>query len=133
AGQRHDAVLGDVHVDVREERLGLACELAVDGLLDLSRASHVRLLLEPTVGPEMLRSPPRRWPAHPERPIRVCPPQPSGEPRTLRPGIVGRGERNLLGQGAMKHLDEKIQWSILAGGTAMLAMLVARKGLEGGW
>jgi hypothetical protein len=32
-----------------------------------------------------------------------------------------------------EQIDDRVKWSLIAGGTAALAALVARKGLEGGW
>ena len=36
----------------------------------------------------------------------------------------------------MKHIqraNERLQWSLLAGAAGMVAMLIAQKGLKGGW
>jgi hypothetical protein len=33
----------------------------------------------------------------------------------------------------MKHMTEKLQWSLLVGAASALAILLAEKGLKGGW
>jgi hypothetical protein len=32
-----------------------------------------------------------------------------------------------------KDFDDRVKWSVIAGGAGLVAMFVARKGLEGGW
>ena len=33
----------------------------------------------------------------------------------------------------MKHLSEKVQWTLVAGGASALAIFLAQKSLKGGW
>jgi hypothetical protein len=33
----------------------------------------------------------------------------------------------------MKHMTERLQWSLLVGAVSALAVLLAQKGLKGGW
>ena len=33
----------------------------------------------------------------------------------------------------MKHISERMQWSLVAGAAGVLAVLVARRGLADGW